>query len=458
MADDAHRWGATQGDPARITIIADPNDPRPKRTRDVVVASLIGTTIEYYDFLVYGLAASLVFGPQFFPGFDPVAGTLASLGTFGAGFLARPLGAILFGHFGDRFGRKRLLVASFLTAGGATFLIGVLPTFAQIGAAAPALLVLCRLVQGLGFGGEWGGAVLIAVEHAPPGRRIVYGSLTQMGNPAGLILATVVIIACNSSLTPEEFQAWGWRIPFLLSATLVVVGLVVRARLEESPDFNKLRRSNQVVRFPFGQLVRGHARELLVGTLAVTASPAVGLLLYVYLVSYGQRVLKLPTNTMLLLSAIAGLALLLSIAASARISERVGARPVSVVGLVCVAAWSVPFFALFDSRSLPAMIIAFAVFGVTVGIVNGPQATLLANLFPVGVRYSGASFCLQFSSVLGGVIAPAASTALLAATGTSMSIGIWVVVIAAVSLVAICKLRIGAGVEPDARTRFELAR
>jgi MFS family permease len=419
------------------------------QARRAAAASLIGTTIEYYDFFLYGLAASLVFGPQFFPSFAPATATLAALGTFLAGFLVRPVGALVFGHFGDRVGRKRLLVISLLTAGGATFAVGLLPTYATIGAAAPVLLVACRLVQGLGFGGEWGGAVLMAVEHAPPRRRIVYGSLPQMGNPAGLVLATAVLLAFITLLPTDQFQAWGWRIPFLLSAALIITGLIIRVRLQESPAFTQARDTRALARFPLAELLRAHPRELVLGTLAVTASPAVGLLLYVYLVPYGQQVLHLPVTTMLILSGISGIGLILGIRSSAVVSERVGVRRMTVVGLLAVAVWAIPFFLLFDSGSLPAAAIAFAVFGFAVGVVNGPQATLLAELYPVRVRYSGASLALQLSSVLGGAIAPVASTALLAATGNGLFIGIWVIVISLISLVSVFYLRIGTGVDPS---------
>jgi MFS family permease len=430
---------------------------RSSQARRAGAASIIGTTIEHYDFFVYGLAASLVFGPLFFPSFSSVAGTLASLGTFLVGFLIRPIGGILFGHFGDRIGRKQLLVVSLLTAGGATFVIGLLPPYSVIGVAAPALLVLCRLVQGLGFGGEWGGAVLMAVEHAPPRRRIVYGALPQMGNPAGLVLATAIVLVCRALMPAGAFQIWGWRIPFLLSAALIVTGLIIRVRLRESPAFDQVRQSRQLVRFPLGNLIRHHPRELVAGTLAVTASPAVGLLLYVYLIPYGQQVLHYSVTTMLILSGVSAVGLFVAIRVSAVISERVGVRWPTVIGLIAMVIWAIPFFLLFDSGSLTAAIIAFLVFGVTVGVVNGPQATLLAELFPVAVRYSGASFGIQFAGVLGGALAPIASTALLAATGNGLYIGIWVIAIAVISLIALAFLRIGTGVHPSQEPGAQLA-
>ncbi|GAA1237314.1 MFS transporter [Pseudonocardia alaniniphila] len=445
---DAVEGAGRAGAPGRRRPLGSGESARPSpQARRAAAASLIGTAIEYYDFFLYGLAASVVFGPQYFPSFSPVAGTLAALGTFLAGFLVRPIGALVFGHFGDRIGRKRLLVISLLTAGGATFVIGLLPTYATIGVAAPILLVACRVVQGFGFGGEWGGAVLMAVENAPSRRRIVYGSLPQMGNPAGLILATAILLAFTTLLPADQFQAWGWRIPFLLSAALIVTGLIIRVRLRESPAFTHARETRALARFPLGELLRAHPRELVLGTLVVTASPSVGLLLYVYLIPYGQQVLHLPVTTMLILAGISGIGLILGIRMSAVAAEHLGVRRLSVCGLLAMAAWAIPFFLLFDTGSLPAAVIAFALFGLAVGVANGPQATLLAELYPIQVRYSGASLALQLAGVLGGVIAPVASTALLAATGNGLYIGIWVIAISLISLVSLVYLHTGAGVD-----------
>ncbi|GAA1174719.1 MFS transporter [Pseudonocardia alaniniphila] len=457
MADGSDKCACSSGSDSETPRFPDRQSRSSRQARRAAAASLIGTTIEFYDFFIYGLAASLVFASRFFPSFSPVAGTLASLSTFLVGFLARPVGAVLFGHFGDRIGRKRLLVVSLVTAGGATFVTGLLPTYSSIGAAAPALLVLCRIIQGVGLGGEWGGAVLMAVEHAPPNRRIVYGSLPQLGNPAGLVLATAITLLCSSLISREQFQAWGWRIPFLLSITLVVAGLIVRLCLRESPAFDRVRESRQLVRFPLGALVRGHPRALVAGTLAVTASPAVGLLLAVYLIPYGQQILRFSPTAMLLLSGMFGITFFLGILVSARVSEHRGVRPLTVLGLVSMVVWAIPFFLLFDSRSYPAALIAYAVSGLTVGTVNGPQATLLAELFPVHVRYSGASVAFQISSVLGGALTPIASTALLAAGGgNGLAVAVWVIGISLTSLVSFTCLRLGGGVEPGEERTAEL--
>jgi MFS family permease len=404
--------------------------------RRVAGAGLIGTAIEYYDFFLYGLAATVVFGPQFFPSVSPVAGTLASLATFGVGFLVRPLGGILFGHFGDRIGRKRVLVITLLLVGGSTFVLGLLPPYSAIGLAAPVLLVACRIVQGVGVGGEWGGAVLLAVEHAPLRRRSVYGAFPQLGNPIGLIASIVILLLCRVWTSPEQFQVWGWRIPFLLSAALVVTGLLVRLRVLESPEFELTRVQRRIPRVPFVNVLREYPRQLLFGALVSTMSPTVGLLLYVYLVTVGQEVLHLSSERMLLLAACSAVSLLLSIWICSYLSERLGRRRVCVFGLVAMSLWALPFFLLFESRSLPQMLLGFVVFGAAMGGMNGPQAAVLAELFPARVRNSGVSFSFQLASILGGTVAPLVAGTLLTETGQFFSVGAWVLVIGLVGVVS----------------------
>jgi MFS family permease len=269
--------------------------------RKVAAATFIGTTIEWYDFFIYGAAAALVFGPQFFPTFSPVAGVLAAFGAFAAGFVARPLGGLLFGHFGDRLGRKRTLVASLLLMGLGTFAIALLPTYEQIGVAAPLLLVALRVMQGLGVGGEWGGAVLMAIEHAPASRRAFYSSFPQMGIPSGTILSNLVFLVVGVLLSPQQFAAWGWRVPFLLSALLVVIALVIRVRLEESPEFQAAKGRGDVRRLPALDVLRTSPIAVLCGMGVSLAPSAVGYLFSVYLLSYGTTEIGLSRQTMLLL-------------------------------------------------------------------------------------------------------------------------------------------------------------
>jgi MFS family permease len=407
-----------------------------KELRRVAGTSLIGTAIEWYDFNIYGTAAVLVFGKQFFPSFSPAAGTLAAFATFGVGFLARPLGGVIMGHYGDRVGRKSMLVTSLLLMGCATFAVGLLPNYATIGAAAPVLLVALRFIQGVGVGGEWGGAVLIAVEHAPPTRRTLYGSFAQMGNPLGVASATVVFIVLSVALRPDELVTWGWRIPFLLSATLVVFGMVMRLRIEESPAFTTLRRTERVCRTPLLELLRTCPGRLLAAGIASTAPPALGYLLFVYLVSYGRDTLQLSTTLMLWLVVAASLTWALLIAPAALLAERIGRKPVFLAGLLLSALWAFPFFALIDSRSVPAMLLAYLVAAVGIAAFTGVQATLIAELFPTNIRYSGASVAYQVGSILGGALAPIIATTLLASTRTAASIAGYIVGLTVLSILA----------------------
>lgn len=408
-----------------------------RHLRRVALASLVGSTIEFYDFFLYGFAAGLVFGPQFFPRASPIVGTLAALGTFGAGILARPLGGILFGHFGDRTGRKRVLVSTMMVADGSTFLVGLLPSYQQIGLAAPVLLSLLRVVQGVGIGGEWAGAVLLSVEHAPAPRRALFASFTQMGNPVGLICALGVLGLCRGLLSPANFEGWGWRIPFLLSVVLILVGVGVRRRVLESPEFERAQRARRLAAVPVASVARQHPGALALGTLLSTASPAIGLLIDVYLVSVGEQVLHIPTTRMLFLAATASAGVLVCTWLSASLADRFGTLPLAAIGFVSMIVWSVPFFLLLRTGSFPCLVVGFFVFGGTVGLVNGPQGKILVDLFPIQLRYTGVSFSFQVSAMLGGVVAPAVSATLLAATHNVLSLSAWTIVIAIVSLASL---------------------
>lgn len=409
--------------------------------RRVALTSTIGTTIEWYDYFVYASAAALVFAPQFFPNVDPVAGLLASFATFAVGFIARPIGGIVMGHFGDRVGRKSMLVISVLMMGIGTVLIGLLPNYDTIGIAAPILLVVLRLVQGFGVGGEWGGAVLMTVEHAPRTKRTFYGSLVQMGVPLGIIASNVVFIAVLIFIDPEAFQAWGWRIPFLLSAVLVVVGLVIRLRITESPSFAKLRETQTVQKFPLWEMLRRHWSPLILASLACIAAPALGYLVLVYMISYGTSVLELPQMTMLWLVVGGAVWWTIVIGASAQIADRVGRKPVFAIGALLVIVTAYPFFWLVDTGSPGLILVAFMLATTAIGAMAGPQAALVAGLFPPSVRYSGASTAYQVGSILGGAIAPLVATALLEWSGTSMSISTYMALIGVISLVAILFVR-----------------
>ncbi|WP_075297313.1 MULTISPECIES: MFS transporter [unclassified Pseudonocardia] len=429
------------GQGAGPRTVADTTGSSPSQVRRVAATSAIGTTIEWYDFFIYATAAALVFNSQFFSTMSAASGTLAAFATLGVGLVARPVGGIVWGHFGDRLGRKRMLVASLLLMGFATVGVGLLPTYAQIGVAAPVLLVVLRLLQGLSAGGEWGGAALMSVEHAPPGRRGRYGSFPQIGVPAGLILAQLVFLVVSNVTTPEQFAAWGWRIPFLLSILLVVVGLVIRLRVEESPVFAMLRENRSRSRAPILEVFAQRPRELVLASVSFIANNAIGYIFLAYLLSYGPQVLEVPRNTMIVVVIIGSLSWLVSIVAGAIWSDRVGRKRAYLVGSVMLVVWPVPFFLLLDTTSFAAMVLAVVVLTAGLGLSYGPQSALFAEMFEARYRYSGASFSYAVGAVLGGGFAPLIATALQQGYGSSTPVAVYMVVVAVISLVAIVLIR-----------------
>ncbi len=386
--------------------------------RAVIFASFIGTTIEWYDFFLYGTAAALVFNRLFFPTLDPLAGTLSAYGTFAVGFVARPLGGAIFGHYGDRVGRKKTLVWSLLIMGVATMLMGILPGYDAIGYWAPVILVVLRFLQGIGVGGEWGGAVLMAVEHSgDTGRRGLHGSWPQMGVPAGLLLSTGVFAFFSGTLPDEQFVAWGWRIPFLLSAVLVAVGLFVRLRLLETPAFTDLQERRDTVRAPLLEVFRAHPREIVVGMGMRFAQNMLFYIYTVFVLSYGEKTLGYSRKAMLAGVAVAAVVGLFSNPIFGALSDRIGRRPVYLAGAVLSLVYSFLFFPLIG---LGAAFVPIAIIlGLNVGqdMMYGPQAAYFAELFSTRVRYSGASLIYQLASVFSGGLAPFIATLLLARDG-----------------------------------------
>jgi metabolite-proton symporter len=428
----------------------DPRTTSPGAVRRVALASLVGTTIEWYDFFIYASAAGLVFGQLFFTPLGPSAALLASFATIGVSFVARPLGGVIAGHLGDRLGRKGMLVATLLLMGVSTVGVGLLPTYATIGVAAPILLVVLRLLQGLSAGGEWGGAALMAVEHAPPGRRGFFGTYPQVGVPIGLILANLVFLVTSLSTSTEQFLSWGWRIPFLLSIVLVGVGFFVRARVEESPVFEALRTKRVRRSAPMVEVLRRHPRAVLVAIGLFVANNMIGYLLIAFITSYGTRTLGVSSATMLAVGIVGALVWGIAIVSSGIWSDRVGRRRVYLVGTIGLLVWSFPFFLLLDTASLPLMLLAVIGLGMGLGLTYGPQAAAYAELFPAPIRYSGASFAYAIGAVVGGGFAPLVAQALIGATGTSLSVSAYMVVVCLVTLAAVLALREGTAAEREA--------
>lgn len=419
---------------------------RQSRPLRVAMAAFIGTSIEWYDYFLYGTAAALVFGKLFFPSFDPVTGTLAAFATYAVGFLARPLGGVVFGHLGDRIGRKKSLVASLLIMGTATFLVGVLPSYTSIGALAPVLLVLLRFVQGIAVGGEWGGAVLIAVEHAPQDKRTFYGAFAQLGAPAGLLLSTLML-TLFAGLPGQAFLNWGWRVPFLFSAVLILVGLVIRLRVEESPEFLAAQaRAESNEGLPVIETLRTQWRQVLLGICAILVSIGGFYIVNTFMLAYVTTELHVPKSVALtgqtIVAVVEGVTLLFF----ARLGDRIGRRAVLAGGGVFTALWAFPMFGLVNTGNTLAIWVAMAIGILGITAAYAVVAALVAEMFAVRTRYTGISLAYQLSGVVGGGLAPLLATYLLGSFDGSSAP-------AAVLLVVMSLLTTGAAVLTKDRTR-----
>ena len=415
-------------------------DGQTSSIRQIAAASLVGSVVEWYDFFLYGTLAALVFSAEFFPTFDPLTGTLAAFTTFAAGFVTRPIGGVVFGHLGDRLGRKPMLVVTMLIMGGSTFAMGLLPTYDAIGIAAPVLLVLLRMLQGIGLGGEWGGAVLLCVEHAPPRRRGWYASWPQLGVPIGLLLSTGAVKALGP-LGHDALVTWAWRIPFLASIVLVGVGLFIRLRIAEPPAFRDLVANDARAKVPLLEVVRRHPGTTLLA-MGARMSESVTFNVYnAFLVTYVVTVLGLANTVALnalMVAAVVGFAMILL---AGRLSDRVGRRPVFMAGALVAAVSAFPVFALLDTENA-ALITLAVVIGWAFGACTmfGAEGVMFAELFPTRVRYSGMSTVYQLGVLPSGAVAPVICTLLVRHFGQAWPVATYVLVMALVTLVSLVLL------------------
>ena len=416
------------------------------RARTVLFASLIGTTIEFFDFYIYATAAVLVFPKLFFPGSDPTAAMLQSFATFAIAFFARPIGSAVFGHYGDRIGRKATLVAALLTMGISTIVIGLLPTYAAIGTLAPLLLALCRFGQGLGLGGEWGGAVLLATENAPPGKRAWYGMFPQLGAPIGFFLSGGTFLLLTQTLSEDQFFAWGWRVPFLASAILVAVGLYVRLKITETPDFQKVLDRGERVKVPVVAVLRDHGGPLVLGTLMALSTFVLFYLMTVFALSWGTTSLGFSRTDFLFMQLGAVVFFGLTIPPSALLADRYGRRAAMIAVTIGITIFGFTFGQLFVSGHTGTVML-FMIIGLgLMGLTYGPLGTLLAELFPPEVRYTGASLTFNLAGILGASLAPYIATKLATEYGIA-SVGWYLSAAAVLSLIALL-LTTGKAREP----------
>ncbi|GAA4119345.1 MFS transporter [Enteractinococcus coprophilus] len=408
--------------------------------RRVLAGTLVGTTIEWYDFFIYAQAAAFVLAPLFF---EPLATDNAALAqivswaSVGISFLFRPLGAIVIGHLGDKYGRKLMLVLTLVGMGAATTIIGLLPTYASIGVAAPILLVVMRIMQGFSAGGEWGGAALMSVEHAPRDRRSLFGSAPQIGVPIGMLLATGFMFLITTSLTEEQFMAWGWRIPFLSSVVLILIGYLIRRAVAESPVFTELQERKKRSAAPLRQLMRSHKRPVILAALIFAGNNAAGYLVIAFFAAYGANVLGMERSATLIASLVGGVGWFIFTLLGGWMGDKIGKRTTFTIGYGWIVIWSIPMWFLLDTASLALFTLAIFLLTVGLGPSYGPQSALYAEMFPASVRYSGASIGYAFGSIIGGAFAPMISEVILTATGKSWMIGLYIAAISLVSLIAV---------------------
>jgi MFS transporter, MHS family, shikimate and dehydroshikimate transport protein len=404
----------------------------------VALTSLVATSIEWYDFFLYGTAAALIFPQVFFPEASPLIGTLLAFSTFGVGFVFRPVGGLLFGQMGDRIGRKRTLVIALLLMGLASTLIGLLPTYAAIGIVAPVLLTVMRVCQGLALGGQWGGAMLLVTENAPANRRGYYGSFAQLGVPVGLVCANLIFLGVTAVVSPEALIAWGWRVPFLVSVLLIAIAIYVGLRLEETLAFQQVRESRvETRRLPVLDVFRLHPKEIALAAGAQTAITGTYYVMTAYILSYGTDQVGASRTTMLVAVLLSSIVTIPALVFFAWVSDRIGRRGIFMWGAALTAIWSFPAFWLINTGTAILILVALVIYQVVFSMMYGPTAALFAEMFGTRIRYSGASIGYQLGGMLGGALAPIIATSLFAATGTSVSIAAYMAAVSLIGLVAV---------------------
>jgi len=415
--------------------------PSSKREeRKVLAGTLVGTTIEWYDFFIFAQLTGTLLSPLFLTPLqqsNPGLAQILSFALIGISFLFRPLGAVIAGHLGDRLGRKAMLVFTLVMMGAATALIGVLPTYNQIGVLAPVLLILLRIIQGFSAGGEWGGAALMAVEHAPMSRRGIFGAYPQIGVPVGMILATGLLFFLRSGMSQADFDEWGWRVPFLLSIVLIVVGYLIRRAVAESPVFREMAARKAESKAPLGELVRHHKKPVLYSTLIFIGNNAAGYLLIAFFISYATRSLKMPAPQVLLATTLASFGWLIFTLVGGWLSDKIGRVKTFLTGYAIIFAWMIPMFALIDTKDILLYGLALFVLTIGLGLSYGPMSAMYAEMFPANVRYSGISIGYAFGAILGGAFAATIAESLLQSTKWTGSIGIYIMILCVISSVGV---------------------
>lgn len=407
----------------------------PSQIRTIVASSVVGTTVEWFDFFAYSTAAALILNGLFFPDYDPLVGTILAFGGIAVGYFGRPLGSIVFGHFGDRIGRKQMLVISLVLMGAATFLIGLLPTYAAIGIAAPILLMVLRFVQGFALGGEWGGAVLLVVEHAEPRRRAFLGSFPQVGLALGLTLSTLVFLPLVA-LPGDAFAEWGWRVPFLISAVLVLVGLFIRLKITETPEFEKMRDAGKAAKVPLWDTLKTHPAQVLLAALSFAVIGAVFYMLFTFSLTYGTEFIGHERSEMLTIATICSVLALGGLPLAGKLADRFGVAKVFAAGTILSVLLAFPAFWLIDTGSLAAAYVAYLAMTIAFCATYGTLGVLYAQAFDVRIRYTGMSLALGIGTIIGSAFVPIIYLELLSVFGGSWAIALYIVVAGLVTLVS----------------------